>query len=216
MLAVASACSTRSPEGSWKDEISELSKYSESELNALDAAQDFVRFEFAHDATFISKGTIIEKTKVPGRYKILQQFESEYYGDGTFIYRIWVQDFDGDWQFGTLEIEHNGKKIYEEKGLMKSYEQALMTKPENSKAGGIDFTIIKRNAPNYVRIYTKKRLKLAQALMVFRELKDTYDAVQFSTSLNPDDSDYMAIQNGYVFEFDIDKITPLSDILISN
>ncbi|MDE7356072.1 MAG: hypothetical protein K2N21_04800, partial [Rikenellaceae bacterium] len=82
---------------------------------------------------------------------------------------------------------------------------------ENSSAGNVDYTIIKRNAPNYVRVYTAQRLTRDDVLTVYNQLKDTYQIIQFSTSSNPDDDEYMAIQYGSVYEHDKNKITKLAE-----
>ena len=86
-----------------------------------------------------------------------------------------------------------------------------MTKQEDASAGNVDYTIIKRNAPNYVRVYTANRLTRDDVLTIYEQLKDSYQIVQFTTSRNPDDDEYMAIQYGSVYEHDIDKITKLSE-----
>lgn len=62
-----------------------------------------------------------------------------------------------------------------------------------------------------VRVYTAKRLDRDDVLAVYNQLKNDYEIVQFSTSRNPDDDDYMAIQYGSVYEHDKDKITKLAD-----
>ncbi len=94
---------------------------------------------------------------------------------------------------------------------MKELERQNMTRQESASAGSVEYTIIKRNAPNYVRVYTAKRLDRDDVLSVYNQLKNDYEIVQFSTSRNPEDDDYMAIQYGSVYEYDKDIITKLGD-----
>lgn len=183
-----------------------------AESDAVEAAQSFIRIAFAPDAIFQSEGTIVEPTDVPERYKILQRFDSEDQDGYNFVYRIWVQKFPTGWEYGNLAIERaGGETVLNTNGRMKDVERQNMTRQESSSAGDIEFTIIKRNAPNYVRVYTPNRLKRDDVLSVYNKLKNEYEIVQFSTSSNPDDDDYMAIQYGSVYEYDKDKITKLAD-----
>lgn len=183
-----------------------------AEADAVEAAQGFIRIAFAPDAIFQSEGTIVEPTGVPERYKILQRFDSEVQDGYNFVYRIWVQKFPTGWEYGNLAIERaGGENVLNTNGRMKDVEQQNMTRQEAASAGDVDFTIIKRNAPNYVRVYTPDRLKRDDVLSVYNHLKNEYEIVQFSTSSNPDDDDYMAIQYGSVYEYDKDKITKLAD-----
>lgn len=183
-----------------------------AETDAVEAAQGFIRIAFAPDAIFQSEGTVVEPTGVPERYKILQRFDSEVQDGYNFAYRIWVQKFPTGWEYGNLAIERaGGENVLNTNGRMKDVEQQNMTRQEAASAGDVDFTIIKRNAPNYVRVYTPNRLKRDDVLSIYNQLKNEYEIVQFSTSSNPDDDDYMAIQYGSVYEYDKDKITKLAD-----
>ena len=142
----------------------------------------------------------------------MQRFDSEVQDGYNFVYRIWVQKFPTGWEYGNLAIERaGGENVLNTNGRMKDVEQQNMTRQEAASAGDVDFTIIKRNAPNYVRVYTPDRLKRDDVLSVYNQLKNEYEIVQFSTSSNPDDDDYMAIQYGSVYEYDKDKITKLAD-----
>lgn len=186
--------------------------YSPIEKEALEAAQNFVRSHYATDAVFQEYGTIIEPTQVPDRFKILQRFDSKYRKGYNFVYRIWVQKFPSGWEFGNLGIEKSGgSTVLTTNGRMKELEKKNMVRSETTSAGNIEYTIIKRNAPKFVRIYTPNRLTRDDVLAVYNQLKDSYESVQFSTSRNPNDDDYMAIQNGYVFEYDTDKITKVGE-----
>lgn len=191
---------------------SSTSAFTNEELDAIEAAQDFIRSEFAHDADFHKEGAIILPTEVDNRYKVMQRFDSAQKDGYNFVYRIWVQKFPSGWEYGNLGIERSGgERVLTTNGRMKELERQNMTRQENSSAGNVDYTIIKRNAPNYVRVYTAQRLTRDDVLTVYNQLKDTYQIVQFSTSSNPDDDEYMAIQYGSVYEHDKNKITKLAE-----
>lgn len=191
---------------------SSTSAFTNEELDAIEAAQDFIRSEFANDADFHQEGTIILPTEVDNRYKVMQRFDSAQKDGSNFVYRIWVQKFPTGWEYGNLGIERaGGERVLTTNGRMKELERQNMTRQENSSAGNVDYTIIKQNAPNYVRVYTAERLTRDDVLTVYNQLKDTYQIVQFSTSSNPDDDEYMAIQYGSVYEHDKNKITKLAE-----
>lgn len=212
-LCLMAACSPSNSSSHGQDSSSiESSDVSTIEEQALAAAQQFVHTEYASDAVFRQEGTIIEPTTVKDRFKVLQRFDSDSRDGYNFVYRIWVQKFPSGWEFGNLGIERaDGTNVLTTNGRMKKIERQNMTQQESSTAGGVDYTIIKRNAPNYVRVYTAKRLTRNDVLTIYNQLKTDYEIVQFSTSRNPDDDDYMAIQFGSVYEYDKDKITKLAD-----
>lgn len=208
ILAVAFIMTACSSSGS----TTSVSELTEEQKEALVAAQEFVKSQFAYDAEFKDAGTLVLPTEVDGRYKVLQRFNSEFHDGFNYVYRIWVQKFPSGWEYGNLGIEDAGaQSVYNSNGRMKELEKEYMTLKEDKTAGSVNYTIIKRNAPNYVRVYTQTRLTRDDILSIYNELKNTYDIVQYSTSSNPDDDDYMAIQSGYVFEHDINKITKLAD-----
>lgn len=184
----------------------------DSSVEALAAAQNFVRLEFASDAIFQEEGTIIEPTSEPNRFKVLQRFDSKDRDGYNFVYRIWVQKFPTGWEFGNLGIERaGGERVLTTNGRMKEMEREEMTHKETSSAGDVDFTIVKHKAPNFVLVYTEKRLNRDDVLTIYDKLKDEYESVRFTTSPNPDDDDYLAIQGSMVFEYDKDKITKFAD-----
>lgn len=179
---------------------------------ALAVAQNFIRSQYASDAVFRADQVSIEPTKVTNRYKIMQRFDSEARDGYNFVYRIWVQKFPSGWEFGNLDIERaGGERVLTTNGRMKDLERQEMTRTEGGSADGVEYTIIKRNAPNYVRVYTPTRLGRDDVLKVYNQLKDQYEQVQFSKSRNPNDDDYLAILYGSVYEYDIDKITKLEN-----
>jgi len=207
ILLVSIGCSNSS--GGKYDNPSESD--SDMEVAALAAAQRFVHSEYAADAVFDGSQVTIDQTSVENRYKIMQRFDSEQRDGYNFIYRIWVQKFSTGWEFGNLSIERaGGERVLTVNGRMKDMEQKEMTRTEESSADGVEYTIIKRNAPNYVRVYTPSRLERDDVLKVYNQLKDQYEQIQFSKSRNPEDDDYLAILDDMVFEYDIDKITSLS------
>lgn len=182
------------------------------ESEALSAAQRFIKKEYAYDADFHERETIIQATAVENRYKIMQRFDSKSRDEHNLVYRIWVQKFPSGWEFGNLGIERKGgTRLYTTNGRMKEMERKAATRTEDCVAGDVKYTIIKRNAPNYVIVYTESRLTRDKILRVFNQLKDDYESVRFSTSRNPENEDYLAIQSGLVFEYDIDKITKLEN-----
>lgn len=204
LLSLLAACSTSGTSAS--------SNLTQQQTDAMEAAQKFVRMEFASDAIFQDEGTIVEPTDVAERYKVLQRFDSQQKDGYNFVYRIWVQKFPTGWEYGNLGIERaGGETVLTTTGRMKELEHLNMTKQEDASAGNVDYTIIKRNAPNYVRVYTANRLTRDDVLTIYNQLKDTYQIVQFTTSRNPEDDEYMAIQYGSVYEHDIDKITKLAE-----
>lgn len=204
ILSLLAACSSSGTSAS--------SNLTQQQTDAMEAAQKFVRMEFASDAIFQDEGTIVEPTDVAERYKVLQRFDSQQKDGYNFVYRIWVQKFPTGWEYGNLGIERpGGETVLTTTGRMKELEHLNMTKQEDASAGNVDYTIIKRNAPNYVRVYTANRLTRDDVLTIYNQLKDTYQIVQFTTSRNPDDDEYMAIQYGCVYEHDIDKITKLAE-----
>lgn len=204
LLSLLAACSTSGTSAS--------SNLTQQQTDAMEAAQKFVRMEFASDAIFQDEGTIVEPTDVAERYKVLQRFDSQQKDGYNFVYRIWVQKFPTGWEYGNLGIERaGGETVLTTTGRMKELEHLNMTKQDDASAGNVDYTIIKRNAPNYVKVYTANRLTRDDVLTIYDQLKDTYQIVQFTTSRNPDDDEYMAIQYGSVYEHDIDKITKLAE-----
>lgn len=190
--------------------VSESERYANEQTEALYEAQKYIRLEFAADASFQGDASI-EETNVSHRYKIMQRFDSNEKDGYNFVYRIWVQKFPTGWEYGNLAIENaSGNRLLTINGHMKEYEQREMNKVEQGTASGVDYEIIKRNAPNYVLVYTPSRLERDDILAVYNNLKAEYQSVKFTKNRNPDADDYLEIQSGMVFEFDIDKITSLS------
>lgn len=182
------------------------------ELNALEAAQAVVREKYASDAEFDNEKLKVEKTEVRNRFKVVQRFDSDIRDGRFFVYRIWVQKFGSEWEYGTLEIEDvSGNKVHFSKGEMKERELDEMLSPKTGSTGNVDYIIIKQNEPNYVRVYTPERLSRDEVLEIYNQLKNKYETIYYSKSTDPDDEEYMTILNGLVCEHDIDKVTKLAD-----
>ncbi len=90
-LCLLAACSPVGSSGNTSETSAhEASEYSTIEDQALTAAQQFVRSQYASDAVFQQSGTIVEPTDVANRYKIMQRFDSDSRDGYNFVYRIWV------------------------------------------------------------------------------------------------------------------------------
>lgn len=180
---------------------------------ALKAAQGFISLIFAPDAKFHTKGVIIEETEVKSRYKILQEFESKSNYDDNLVYRIWVQKFGDEWEYGNVgvEIRHVGTCLYSGNGNMKARESSVMTKIETGREGNIEYSIVKKSKPNYVIIYTPTKLKKDDLKKLYNHFKNDYESIRFTINKNPDENDYFCIQYGLVFDYDKDEVLKLAN-----
>ena len=205
-MAIATGCTRQETASSWKEDVDALSKFSDAELEALDAAQDFIRSEFAFDAEFQSKGTIIEKTQVADRYKVLQRFDSEIKDGHNMVYRMWVQKFPSGWEYGNLGIEQaGGERVFTTNGRMKEMEQKDGIGDVIS-AGGVEF-IIAEKKPTVIRIYTDHKLSREQLRAAIVDLIDRYDSIQFATTANHERGDeYASWTADMFFDYDTDEI----------
>lgn len=185
--------------------------------DALRYAMNVIRSEYNEMTRFAGEPQQIEETEVPDRFKINGQFILLNRGSEVLCYySIYVQKFPESWEYGTLLIGPAPEPTlssaqFTAKGKMKSMEQSEMTRQTSGKAENVDYTIIKKNAPNYVFVYTPKRLSRDEVMTVYNQLKDQYESVKFTKVNNPDADDYLCIQYGMVFEYDIDKITKIAD-----
>lgn len=185
--------------------------------DALRYAMNVIRSEYNEMTRFAGEPQQIEETEVPDRFKINGQFILLNRGSEVLCYySIYVQKFPESWEYGTLLIGPAPEPTlssaqFTAKGKMKSMEQSEMTRLTSGKAGNVDYTIIKKNAPNYVFVYTPKRLSRDEVMTVYNQLKDQYESVKFTKVNNPDADDYLCFQYGMVFEYDIDKITKIAD-----
>ena len=214
MFVLVSACggsgsSDYSSSTSDKVDIDELlSEPLPSERNeAIKAAQSFIMSEFAPDAIFKSEGTIVEGTEVPGRFKVLQEFESEKHDMKFLVYRIWVQKFGDSWEYGNLGIENRatGKRLLTKNGKMKDLEQKDGVGDDLTVAG-ISFKIAEKK-PDAIRIYTPKRLNKDQLRDVIKELMSQYSTIQFATDAKHErGEDYASWTGGLFFDYDSNEI----------
>lgn len=172
-----------------------------SESGAIIAAQRFIRDKFASNAEFEDEGTIVEETSVPGRFKVLQKFTAEDHPSNwtKFIYRIWVQRFDdGSWEFGNLGVESvTGEKVFSTEGNMKEREQGEGV-GDNLTVAGISFKIAEKK-PDAIRIYTPKKLSMAQLRDVTKELMNQYSTIQYATDAKHERGDEYASWTGGIF-----------------
>lgn len=200
---------TQEEEDSIVEALIESQQSTPSKSGAINAAQRFIREEFASNAEFIDEGTIVEETSVPGRYKVLQKFTAENHPSNwtKFIYRIWVQMFDdGTWEFGNLGIESTtGKSVLTTHGKMKEREQNDGV-GDTITVAGITFKIAEKK-PETIRIYTPKKLKRSQLRDVTKELMNQYSTIQFATDKRHERGDEYAGWTGNMFfDYDADEI----------
>lgn len=178
-----------------------------------------IRNEYNPLSRFVNYPQKMEETEVSGRYKVEGQFLTKILGqDVVLYYSTYVQNFDNQWEYGTLLISNspnpslsNAIKIL--KGHLKEKEQESINKKENGSLGGIDYTIIKRSAPNYIVIYTPNRLSKKEIIKFYKEFKDQYEILQFTINKNPDHDEYLSIQYGLVIDYEKDNVTNLKDYL---
>lgn len=178
-------------------------------LEVIYAAQRFVRHEFASNAEFENEGTIVEKTMVPDRYKVLQKFSAEDHPSNWthFVYRIWVQRFDdGSWEFGSLAVESiSGERVFTTNGNMKKREASYGVGNKLTVAG-IEFTVAEQK-PTAIRIYSKSKLSNEKMKSVVKELVDRFEVIQFATDAKHKPGDeYATWSNGYFCNFDTDEV----------
>lgn len=213
LICIIVANQESSNDSSIKEERVNIFEAPKSEkYQALDAAQSFVLKEFP-DAKFIEDGTIIEETSVDGRYKILQTFESELGAYSKYVYRIWLQRFDDNWEYGNFGIEakYSGERILTKNGRMKELERSKIYEQSDGSLEGIDYTIIKRNKPGYILIYTKSKLKKQDLKVLYEHYKNEYESVHYTIDKNPDNPDYFCVQDNLVFDFDKNEVYKFSD-----
>lgn len=196
--------------------LSENLNYGSSKTSAVDAAQRFIREQFASNAEFEEEGTIVEETNVPNRYKVLQRFTADNHPSNwtMFVYRIWVQRFDdGTWEFGDLGVENRmGERIFSTNGNMKFRE-------ENEGVGdeltveGITLKIAEKNQ-DAIRIYTADKLKRSQLKKVIKSLMDQYSTIQFATDSKHERGEEYASWTSLVFcDFDADEVINAEEFL---
>lgn len=170
----------------------------------LSYAESTISNLYDSSAKFDEKDQTIETTPVEGRFKITGSFTR---GDGPKeYYEIYVQKFDEQWEFGTLIISPDqnpnlSNASFVSTGKMKEMEQAQMNKQEEGTLGNIQYTIIKRNAPNYITIYTPKKLTPQEVKAVYNEFKDSYESILLTDKNDPDSNEYIRIDRQTVWDF---------------
>ncbi len=183
------------------DELLSGNSSSTSEIGAIDAAQTFIKQEFASNAEFEDEGTIVDETSVSGRFKVLQKFSAEDHPSNwtKFIYRIYVQRFDdGTWEFGNMEVESiTGERVFTTHGNMKEREQTDGV-GDNLTVAGINFKVAEKK-PDAIRIYTPKKLSRSQLRAVTKGLMNQYSTIQFATDAKHERGDEYASWTGGLF-----------------
>lgn len=86
---------------------------------------------------------------------------------------------------------------------------ACSTGSSEKESCGVDYTITKSHAPNYVVVETEDMLSYDDALKVFNELSSEYEAVQYKEEYSIGDETYMEIRNNTLFDFANDTIIKL-------
>lgn len=184
--------------------------FEENTIENLDLVPDqllfteaMIRNVYDSSALFEEKDQKISETPVAGRFKITGVFITDK-GNREY-YEIHVQKFDS-WEYGTLIISSNPNPSltnasFVANGKMKEMEQRMMSKKEDGKIGNINYTIIKRNAPNYVTIYTPKRLTPREVKAVYDEFRNTYESILLTDENNPDSYEYIRIDKETIWDF---------------
>jgi hypothetical protein len=196
-------------------ETAETSDYtpSHSQSDAVSAAQDFVRENFAADAEFESSGTVKEKTAVDGRYKILQQFTTDSHESGytKFVYRIYVQKIDGQWEFGDLEVDAvaDDSYSYHYTGDLKSKDTSSAS---TAKVSGIDYEIGRQVSGNYIEIFSNGYLKRKEVKKLIEQYQGQYHSVKFYNRNSPSET-YVETSGEAIidYHFNPGQIGDLSD-----
>ena len=170
---------------------------------AVEAAQNLIKQEYAVDAVFSEDAPIVTETDVDNRYKIQQHFGSVDKQYLDLIYTIWVQKFGDNWEYGTLKVANTkGEIVYISNGRMKELERQEMTRIEAGEVDGVEYTIIERSAPNFVRISTPKRLSNSEIKKVSKALGATYESIFFCIDgKNARGDEYVNVQRDIVFDF---------------
>lgn len=186
---------------------------------AISYIMGIIRRDYNPWSRFVGYPQSMEETMTNGRYEIKGQFLVKENGEEVMrYYSTYIQKFDNQWEFGNLLISNapnptlaNATKII--KGQLKEKEQDSINKKEDGSIGGIDYTIIKRSAPNYIIFYTPKRLNKKDILKIYNEFKDQYESIRFTTSKDPNDDDYFCFQYGYVYDYKKNGMYKLNDYL---
>lgn len=85
---------------------------------------------------------------------------------------------------------------------------------ENNKLSeDLNYSVIKRNHPYYILIFTPNRLNKKEIIKIYDEFKDSYENVRFTISRDPEEDDYLSVQSDYVFDFDKNAMYKLKDYL---
>lgn len=203
-----------------KSSSDSINEFRENTIEDLDLVPDQLSFTettirevYDSSAQFEEKDQYIIETPVAGRFKINGVFTTKK-GKRKY-YEIYVQKFDS-WEYGTLIISSNTSPSltnasFVSNGKMKEAEQMMMNKKEDGKIGNINYTVIKRNAPNYVTIYTPKKLTPKEVKVVYDEFRNTYESILLTDDNDPDSYEYIRIDNETVWDFTKGSATKIKD-----
>lgn len=201
MLAIGMAsCETNSKENVISDDVEEVDSLTSLQIEALNESQRIIVEEFAKDAKFGDCPKVLPTSR-ENMFKVHMFFTSEIKG-GWYRYRMFLENLNGKWLQGKTNIEDkSGKIIFIDEGDIKTPYEAE------------DFHIIhtRMNHPNFIKLYTEFRLSRDEVIKVYDIFKESYNIVQMSVGMTPEDEEYLSIQDGVVYEFDKNKTTKLKD-----
>lgn len=212
---LAISCGSNSTQTNSNQPIGKESIESAINPEAVDAAHDIVKKEYASDAIFSEDVAIVTATDVVNRYKVQHHFgsvEKEYL---DLIFTIWVQKFGDSWEYGNLTITTpKGEVVYISNGRMKELERQEMLRIEDGEVDSIKYTIIEHSAPNFVRISTPQQLSNTDIKKVASELGVTYESIFFCIENKTARGDeYVNVQGVLVFDYRGDgEIKNLEDL----
>lgn len=175
--------------------------------DAISAAKDVVRSEFANDARFVEDECIAYGTDVPGRYRVEGRFSSLSKDYSALVFGIYIQKFRSGWEYGNFMIQngYDGEYLIKKKGRMKDMDQKEGV-GDIITAGGIDF-IVAENFSNGIRIYTDEKLSRDQLKAAIIDLLPQYETIQFATTASHERGDeYAGWLSEMFFDYDADEI----------
>lgn len=175
--------------------------------DAISAAKNVIRDEFAKDARFVEDECIAYGTDVPGRYRVEGRFSSVSKDYSALVFGIYIQKFSSGWEYGNFMIQNSwdGEYLIQKKGRMKQMDQKEGI-GDMITAGGINFTVAEKFSGG-VRIYTDEKLTREQLKAAIIDLRPQYETIQFATTANHERGDeYAGWLADMFFDYDSDEI----------
>lgn len=182
--------------------------------DAISAAKDVIRAEFAKDAHFVDDECVAYGTDVPGRYRVEGRFSSVSKDYSALVFGIYIQKFRSGWDYGRFMIQnaYDGSYLINKSGRMKEKDQKEGIGDVIS-AGGINF-IVAENFTGGIRIYTEQKLSRAQLKAAIIALRTQYETIQFATTAKHERGDeYAGWLGDMFFDYDADEIIGKSKFL---